>query len=394
MRALRAFADRPWAVSTIAFAAVAGLTGIAAGGPASNPEDIKASVAPDNARICKTSFVPVTLEPGNPLTPGAPPGVAAPAEVGAQQVLVKLCLPKSKPNTGVVQLLVHGITYDHRYWNIADPANAKGDRYSWEAAAAKAGYATLALDRIGSGTSTHPPSVFVDIDSNATAIHQVVQALRAGAIASPTTPTKFKQVVLVGHSYGSMTSWFEASRYQDVDALVITSATHNVHELTSAASIESAHYPAVLDPQFANTTLDPGYVTSMPGKRYDQYYAPADVDLGIVARDEATKGTFTQSEVYNYPVVFRTHLDIRAPVFLIIGSLDGIFCSQIAVDLAAPCQTSAALIANERPWYGPGVPSMDAHIVQGAGHDLNAMYSSQQTFNAVTQWLTQKVPAH
>ena len=394
MRAMRAALGRPWVLSAAALATLAGLAGVAVGGPASNPDDIKASIAPDNARICRISYVPVSLELGTPLTPGAPMGIAVPSTVGPQQVLVKLCIPRSKPTTSVVQLLVHGITYDHRYWNIADPSNPKGDRYSWEATAAKAGYATLAIDRIGNGDSTHPPSVFVDINSNATVVHQVVQALRAGTIASPTTPTKFKQVVLIGHSYGSMTSWFEASRYQDVDALVITSATHNVHELTSAASIESAHYPAILDPQFAGTTLDPGYVTSMPGKRYDQYYAPADVDLGIVARDEATKGTFTQSEVYNYPVIFRTQLDIRVPVFLIIGSLDGIFCSQIAIDLAAPCQSSAALIANERPWYGPNVPSIDAHIVRGAGHDLNAMYSSQQTFNTVTQWLTQKVPSH
>ncbi len=58
-----------------------------------------------------------------------------------------------------MQLLVHGITYDHRYWNIADPQNPDGDRYSWVAAAAEASYATAAIDRIGNGNSaTHRAS--------------------------------------------------------------------------------------------------------------------------------------------------------------------------------------------------------------------------------------------
>ena len=99
-----------------------------------------------------------------------------------------------------MQLLVHGITYDHRYWNIADPQNPDGDRYSWVAAAAEASYATAAIDRIGNGNSSHPPSLAVNIDSNATAVHRVIQALRAGKVAAPDGAAAFEKVVLVGHS--------------------------------------------------------------------------------------------------------------------------------------------------------------------------------------------------
>jgi hypothetical protein len=106
-------------------------------------------------------MLPVELDPSNPLTPGSGPGVPVGTALGRQQVLVKLCLPTGKPTPATVQVLVHGITYDHRYWNIADPADPQGDRYSWEAAAAKAGYATVAIDRIGAGASTHPPSTLV-----------------------------------------------------------------------------------------------------------------------------------------------------------------------------------------------------------------------------------------
>ena len=138
------------------------------------------------------------------------------------------------------------------------------------------------------------------------------------------------KVHLVGHSYGSMTGFIEASRYQDVDALVLTGVSHNITEVKTPTNIESKHYPAVLDPQFRGTIFDPGYVTSRPGTRYDLFYAPAtDVDPRIVERDEATKGSFSQSEIMNYLVIFRTRLDIRVPVFLLIvlkvGAISSLF---------------------------------------------------------------------
>lgn len=369
-------------------------TGTAAAGPASSPAVVAESVAPDNGRTCRTSMLPVRLDPGNPLTPGSGPAVPVGVALGRQQVLVKLCLPQGKPTPSTVQVLVHGITYDHRYWNIADPADPQGDRYSWEAAAAKAGYATLAIDRIGAGASTHPPSTLVTIDSNATAVHDVVQALRVGKVASPGHPAVFAKVVVVGHSYGSITSFIEASRYQDVDGLILTGVSHDIREPETPATIEVNSYPALLDPQFTGALLDPGYITSLPGARYREFYAPGtDVDPRIIARDEATKGTLTQSEVVNLPVILRTPLDVRAPVFLLNGGLDGLFCSQSPLDLGAPCSNAQALIANERPWLGPRVPSIDAHITPGAGHDLHAFRNSPESFTAAMTWLSSKVPA-
>lgn len=339
-------------------------------------------------------MLPVEMDPGNPLTPGSGLGVPAGAALGRQQVLVKLCLPQGKPTPSTVQVLVHGITYDHRYWNIADPADPQGDRYSWEAAAAKAGYATLAIDRIGAGASTHPPSTLVTIDSNATSVHDVVQALRVGKVASPGAPAAFAKVVLVGHSYGSITNFIEASRYKDVDGLILTGVSHEIRVPETPAIIELNSYPTIFDPQFTRVPLDPGYNTSIPGARYREFYAPGtDVDPRIVARDEAIKGTLTQSEVVNLLVILRTPLDVRAPVFLLNGSLDGLFCSQSPLDLGAPCSNPQALVATERPWFGLRVPSIDAHITPGAGHDLHAFRSSPESFTAAMTWLSGKVPA-
>lgn len=393
-------------VSTVGAAVLAvGMFAPAGAGPASDPDVVAASVAPDNDRTCVTSRVPVDLNPATPLTPGDDLGLGLgdllrPA-TGQAEVVAKLCLPDqpedldqpTPPDT--VQVLIHGITYDHRYWNIADPQDPDGNRYSWEHAAAKAGYATLAIDRIGNGDSTHPPSALVDISTNADVVRQLVRALKAGTMPAPGgDPVTFDNVVLVGHSYGSMTSWIAASGNDDVDGLIVTGATHNVQEVNTPVSIESGHYPALLDPQFEGAGLDPFYVTSQPGMRYDLFYAPGtDVDPVIVERDEATKGTVSQFELMNYPVIFRTQLDIRVPTFYLIGDLDGIFCSQSPLDLAADCGSTDALIANERPWLGDQLPSIDAHITATAGHDLNAFGSSQESFAAAMDWLVSTVPA-
>ena len=393
-------------VALAALAVVGGLLSPAGAGPRADPEVLAASVAPDNDRDCTTSRVPVELDPATPATPGDDLGLGLggllrpvlDAVAGPQEVVAKLCLPAAPvddPDVGppdTVQLLIHGITYDHRYWNIADPEDPTGNRYSWEHAAATAGYATLAIDRIGNGDSTHPPSALVDISTNASVVRQLVDGLKEGTIEGPRGPVAFERVVLVGHSYGSMTSWIAASGNPDVDGVVITGATHNVREVHAPLSIETGHYPAVLDPQFAGSGLDPLYITSQPGMRYDLFYAPGtDVHPVIIERDEATKGTVTQPELMNYPVIFRTPLDITAPVFYLIGDLDGIFCSQGPLDLGADCSGPASVIANEAPWLGDGVPSIDAHVTATAGHDLNAFGSAQESFDAAHDWLTATV---
>lgn len=385
------------AAAALATLAVGLLTGpaLVAAGPASDPGLVAASVAPDNGRTCTTSRVPVELKPGIVVAPGSSLGIALGKELGQQYVVVKLCIPTGKPIPTTVQLLVHGITYDHRYWNIADPGDPDGNQYSWEYAAAQAGYATAAVDRLGNGASSHPLSAFVDIDSNAVAMHDVVQALRAGTVAAPGGQhLAFSKVAYVGHSYGSMVGWIEASRFHDVDALLLTGVSHNIREVNDPLLVETGMYPAVLDPQFRGTLLDPGYVTPLPGRQDALFYAPGtDVDPRIIARDAATKGTMSQFEIANYPLIFRTKLDITAPVFIVDGSKDGLFCHQTLLDLGAPCQSAASLVASERRWLGPHVPSVDAYIVNGAGHDLNAFRSSQQTFSVSMNWLETKLPA-
>jgi pimeloyl-ACP methyl ester carboxylesterase len=63
----------------------------------------------------------------------------------------------------------------------------------------EAGYATLAVDRVGTGGSRHPPAAILTLDAHVAPLAAVVTALREGRVAD-TAPNR---IVTVGHSLGS-----------------------------------------------------------------------------------------------------------------------------------------------------------------------------------------------
>ena len=71
---------------------------------------------------------------------------------GSQKLYGQYCEPtvKKPSRAKTLQLLVHGITYDHTYWAGFQiiPSSAL---YSWVTFANAEGYPTLAIDRLGNG---------------------------------------------------------------------------------------------------------------------------------------------------------------------------------------------------------------------------------------------------
>src|SRR5207237_4336047 len=117
------------------------------------------------------------------LAPGAPAN---------QTVSAILCRPPGRG--GTLQILLHGATYSHIYWDFP----YRPERYSYVRAMSRAGYATLNLDRLGIGASSHPSADALTRTSEAYVTHQLVQlALSGGFEGGP-----FEHVVLVGHSLG------------------------------------------------------------------------------------------------------------------------------------------------------------------------------------------------
>lgn len=274
-----------------------------------------------------------------------------------------LCVP---PQATAVQLLIHGWTYDRNYWDLP----YEPDTYSYVRAANRDGYATLDIDRLGDGRSSHPLSAFDNFYADVSTVHQVIQALRAGRLGQ-----SFGKVIEVGHSLGSLVTMTEAGMYQDVDAIITTGIAHSLNYVNVVSKIIADDYPAAADPKFGASGLDVAYLTSDPGTR-GGFYHQSDTDPQVVATDEQLKQTGNLVELatlaaYNVLNVDRT---LNVPVDEVVGEQDPFICGL----LGPSCSSSDALAAFERPFYGPGA-TVVGHLAANTGHDLQLERSAPVT---------------
>ena len=273
----------------------------------------------------------------------------------------------------LVQVLLPGATYDRSYWDWQQ----QPDRYSYVTAAARAGVATLALDRLGTGSSSRPPADRVTLDTNAYTVHQVISQLRRGSQALP----RFRKVQAVAHSLGSAVAIREAALYDDVDGLVLTGFTHTFGP--GAPSFAPAIHPAAQDPRLAGQDLPAGYLTSRPGARELFYYRPTTAPE-VLARDEATKSTTTAAEAAGLVEVAADRdlsRTLRVPVLTVVGSQDALF-----LDPANP----KAAVRDEHDAFNAR-SHLQVRVIPDAGHDLNLHRNAPRTYAAILAWTKHSV---
>jgi hypothetical protein len=280
---------------------------------------------------------------------------------------------------GTVQLLVHGATGNHLYWNFP----YGNGYYSYVDAATATGYATFDVDRIGDGNSSHPPSASLTVDAGAVALHDAVTALRTGAVDGH----PFQHVIGVGHSLGSGEAWIEAARYHDVDAVIVTGLLHALSP-AGIGALQANLYPAADDPKFARSGLDSGYLTTLPGTRESLFYDPATTNPAVVAADEANKDTTTATElasgtpILSEPPAEQPSYQITVPVLSIVGENDNLFCTGVT---AYNCAAPASVQAFEARYYSPAA-HLKVAVIPHTGHDLALSTTAPLTDAIMTAW--------
>lgn len=318
---------------------------------------------------CRDYLVPVAVEDGRPPQ----------ATVFGQLCYAGPRLPKT------VQLLVHGITTNHLYWDFP----IDNAYYSYVRAATAAGYATFNVDRLGAGASTRPPSPAVNISSGTVALHSVVQQLRSGAVGRA-----FSRVLWVGHSFGAMLAWTEVARYHDVDGVIVTGALHNVSPSFVQNALATASIPANLDPHFAGLGLDDGYLTTLSGTRGNLLYFAPTADPRVIAVDEANKDTVTLAELATgLPLIQAPDANtspsrlIDVPVLDVIGQHDADFCAADAVD----CSSLESVQRIEAPYYSPEA-QLQIILVPATGHALNLHRTAPLWYAVGLTWALHRFP--
>jgi pimeloyl-ACP methyl ester carboxylesterase len=318
----------------------------------------------------------------------------------------QVCTPTTIVDSlaGAVQVLVGGTSYGKSYWDFP----YQPDTYSYVRAAARAGFTTFNFDRIGVGQSTHPLDTQVSIQSNAYTIHQAISQLRAGTVDG----VHYGKVVTVGHSLGSLISWYEAGTYHDVDAVVASGILHSIEPL-GVAQFLTTLYPAALDPRFLGHIVDPGYLTTLPNTRGRSFYYASNTDPAVVAADEASKETATVSEAVGVfaqelPGVLRpvsqpvcalipTVCDgvgssvfygitrqITVPVLGVVGQYDALLCGSTGPN---KCSDITAVRQDESAYYsGIAKRCLAMAELPNSGHNVGLERNSPDWFALSNAW--------
>ena len=292
--------------------------------------------------------------------------------VSGSHMAGQLCVPAG--GAKLVMVLVPGATYNSAYWNFPyDPSV-----YNFRLAMNNAGYATMTVDRLGTGQSSKPLSTTLTTEDQALAVHEVIQALRAGQLGGQS----FGTVIIGGHSLGSTVTIWEAATYRDVNGVLLTGISHHIN-FVQLSLLLATTYPAPLDPKFVGAGLDLGYLTTDPGVRAQDFDAPDHPDPGVVSADEATKDAFSTTEAPDgiASVLLPVSASINVPVLLANGQYDPYMCGA-----GTDCSTAASLAASETPYF-PSAPSLQAYVLPGSGHDLNLAPNTQLYQQAVLSWL-------
>nr|WP_042198179.1 alpha/beta hydrolase [Kibdelosporangium sp. MJ126-NF4] len=308
--------------------------------------------------VCRDLHFPVTLT------------------VVPQTMYGKLCVPDGGAKT--VHVLVPGGTYNSTYWDIGYSPETR----SYRRAMNNAGYATLALDRLGTGRSTIPLSALLTAITEAEVVHEVVQQLRSGARGP-----KFDKIILGGHSFGSGVAIIEAGTFHDVDGVLITGLAHRINVL-GAAAVFAATLPVGIDPKFSRTGHDPLYITTLPNTRYTIFHKPGPKVNGAIAHDEANKDTSVHTQavdLFPVAVILPYSRLIDVPVMVALGQ-DAVFCGLLATD----CSSGAAIKRTEGLYYSKKA-DLTAYALQGYGHVINYAPNARDYFQQVAEWADRKV---
>ncbi|MBF5001918.1 alpha/beta fold hydrolase [Nocardia sp. BSTN01] len=298
-----------------------GLLGVAAVYTGVSP-----AAAEDQPQSCRTVQIPVTI--GSEPTSG--------------QITGDYCEPRQ--SNDIVLLLVGGGAENADYWNM--PGLSEG---SLALSAARAGYASLAIDRLGTGRSTIPrSSVSVTYPEIVSTTEQTTSALRHNPALFGRSWSK---VVGIGHSLGSGTlAGVAANTPSALDALILTGYGPQVTPQTAELNALYQKPANTVDPKWAG--LDDGYLTVVPTgvDKVGLFYLP-DTTPHTLALAATHQGTLSKTELQTRPQggdALAQGGRVQVPALIVDGQHDRHYCEDNPIDSPA---TIAPTCADQQAFY-------------------------------------------
>lgn len=244
------------------------------------------------------------------------------------------------PARRVLQVLAHGVSYDHRYW---DGPTINDVDYSYVRYMTAHGFDILALDLPGVGSSDKPESGDFSVRAVGRALSTLIAALRR----PNTIPGyEFDHVVSVGHSLGSTVGIFAEANWPAADLLVVT-ATGN-YPLRPRGSWAPGERESLLGEPYA----------LVPTKSRVNFYHRSMADPDVIAYDDATLRTRIPSRLWSNCIDLSNDptaagvAEVTCPMYIQLGQYDPILPGRYAEQERALYTGSVDVVVEALPEMG------------------------------------------
>ena len=289
----------------------------------------------------------------------------------------------SYENRPLQVLLLHGVTYNHKYWDFP---SINGRDYSYARYMAVRKYAVLALDLPGAGESvasrradtgapTGPNGTALTLAESAAAVNQVLVVMKSG---TNSTGHAFSPVVLVGHSAGSINATVVQGAFDHpADALVVTGSRHLTGQVLTIPAVQALVQQLIALVE----ALSPFEYFQLPGAiRSALFYHAAEADPAVAAVDNLTMDWWSNGQLGS---TFFAFLDPRVDepwrvtgkVLIQVSRHDNLFPGVFMEDEAAL-------------WTGT-TPTIQ--VLEGIGHDFNLHLGREDSWRRIHDWLRANV---
>ncbi|KAF8803236.1 alpha/beta-hydrolase [Phlegmacium glaucopus] len=346
--------------------------------------NVHLAITPPANQSEMTAFITsYTSQTSNFLRTDTNGSLAEPTEINnsGYQIYTQLCTPSTFENGTDLEFAVHGVGFDHTYWNFG----GNGSENNYVESAIAAGRSVLIYDTLGVGLSSTPDGITVvqrSVDIEIAAA--LVQGLKTSWDGH-----QFGKIVGVGHGYGGSQILGVAEKYAGLlDGMVLMSSAPDVPALLTSFAASSLGI-ASLNNSTRFGSLNSSYLVS--GDIYDAqrslfhfpYFDPA-----ILQAYEDTKATVTLGVLLTLQPA--PAFNFTKPVLVVAGDRDYRACGGNCHQNVTTNYGSQNILDSYRQFI-PSASNFTTHITANTGHAMNLHYSSQETFHIVERWISNTV---
>ncbi|KAL4966569.1 alpha/beta hydrolase [Aspergillus stella-maris] len=311
--------------------------------------------------------------------------------INAQLCKPTVSVARNLSRAGILHIATHGPWFDKSYWDPElDP-----EKYSYVDAALDAGYSVLTYDRLGMGKSSKPDAyTALQASVQMEILKELILLARGRSGSLSTSPSSspsffsstFKEIVLIGHSFGSGINMALLQKYSTNPALPIDAAIFTGLLVRGRNQISGIGYVAFgLDHAGSN---DParfadrgsGYMVQASARDVNQvffkkgFFDPKMLEYAVHGKETVAVGEFMSlGNVLGRPVG-----GFRGAALFVHGENDFTSC-------VGNC-TASVDIAGIREAF-PDASDVSVHIQKGSGHAVTLHENARDVYDVVFDYL-------